>query len=572
MSRHNIRYYTKISRNSKIILCGDLNGTLLDSRNNKHDKILKSFVSEMGLSTGVNKDERHTFFHHAWSSSSQIDYILVNDKNLISKYNIDEKSSINLSAHTSVTVKTTIEIPANTKPANKNKILKQCQHSDGYGYKQPYKSREYYNSKKLLQLKGPKWKASPEVQILLRSCRDLYKQWQEVGKQKDHPMDTTLRNKKRKLRSKIRMEQAVSRQNLYQQIMDNPNSQLLYRLINRNRSNQQTSTNCLKIDEAYNFVPEEQRKSFAKYYEDLSVPKENIYENGYLNLCKIRQKLYEQAMDKEAEDPEQFTETEVMKAIGKLNTKKSADESGITAEHLQNSKSSVSPVLTSIFNNIIMKRTVPVSFKFGIFTLVLKKQKDPTIMSNYRGITVTPTIGKTFEYAFMEKFNLKSKTLLQFGFTEGLSPIMSSLLISEARYEIKKSTENFFISILDVQSAFDVVQHIILMDKALDQNIHPTYWKILTELYEGISSKVKWMDGLSEPFKIKRGVRQGGILSTHLYKIFVQDLLVELEQNSLGYHLGDIYVGAPTCADDIAFISNNEYELQIMLNVIDRYA
>ncbi|CAC5376464.1 E3.1.11.2 [Mytilus coruscus] len=240
----------KYQETHKIILCGDLNGTLLDSRNNKHDKILKSSVSEMGRSTGVNKDERPTFFHHAWSSSSQIDYILVNDKNLISKYNIDDKSSINLSAHTSVTVKSTIEIPAITKPANKNKkakfklqwdkmdkrqynnliqqyyyCRKQCQHSDGYGYKQPYKSREYYNSKKLLQLKGPKWKASPEVQILLRSCRDLYKQWQEVGKQKDHPMATTLRNKKRKLRSKIRMEQAVSRQNLYQQIMDNPNSQ-----------------------------------------------------------------------------------------------------------------------------------------------------------------------------------------------------------------------------------------------------------------------------------------------------------------------------------------------------------
>ncbi|CAG2228458.1 unnamed protein product [Mytilus edulis] len=339
----------KYQESHKIILCGDLNGTLLDSRNNKHDKILKSFVSEMGLSTGVDKDERHTFFHHAWSSSSQIDYILVNDKKLISKYNIDEKSSINLSAHTSVTVKTTIEIPANTKPAIKNKKAKFKLQWDKIDKRQ-YNNLIQQDStsiieennvntqmdmvtnsliragnitipKKLLQLKGPKWKASPEVQILLRSCRDLYKQWQEVGKQKDHPMATMLRNEKRKLRSKVRMEQALSRQNLYQQIMDNPNSQLFYRLINRNRSNQQTSTNCLKIDENYNYVPEEQRKSFAKYYEDLSVPKENIYENGYLNLCKIRQQLYEQAIDK-AEDPEQFTESEVMKAIGKLNTKK----------------------------------------------------------------------------------------------------------------------------------------------------------------------------------------------------------------------------------------------------------
>ena len=71
-------------------------------------------------------------------------------------------------------------------------------------------------TKKLLQLKGPKWKASPEVQIILRSCTDLYKQWQEVGEQKDHHMATMLRNEKRKLRSKVRMEQAFSRQNLYQ--------------------------------------------------------------------------------------------------------------------------------------------------------------------------------------------------------------------------------------------------------------------------------------------------------------------------------------------------------------------
>ncbi|CAG2219813.1 unnamed protein product [Mytilus edulis] len=63
--------------------------------------------------------------------------------------------------------------------------------------------------------------------------------------------------------------------------------------------------------------------------------REYIHENGYLNLCKIKQQLYEQAIDKEAEHQEQFTESQVMKAIGKLNTKKSADESGITAEHLQ---------------------------------------------------------------------------------------------------------------------------------------------------------------------------------------------------------------------------------------------
>ncbi|CAG2185445.1 CARNMT1 [Mytilus edulis] len=79
--------------------------------------------------------------------------------------------------------------------------------------------------------------------------------------------------------------------------MDNPNTQLFYRLINRGRSNSRTTTNCLKIDGEYIFCHEDQRKRFAQYYEDLSVPKEEIYDNSYLNLCKIRQNYVQEALE-----------------------------------------------------------------------------------------------------------------------------------------------------------------------------------------------------------------------------------------------------------------------------------
>ena len=62
------------------------------------------------------------------------------------------------------------------------------------------------------------------------------------------------------------MEQAMDRQNLYQQIMDNPNTQLFYRLINRNRNGHKSSTNCLKNNGDNIFCLDEQRKCFAKYY------------------------------------------------------------------------------------------------------------------------------------------------------------------------------------------------------------------------------------------------------------------------------------------------------------------
>ena len=190
-------------------------------------------------------------------------------------------------------------------------------------------------------------------------------------------------------------------------------------------------------------------------------------------------------------------------------------------------------------------------------------------MGNYRAIAVTAATGKTFEYCLLDKLNLKSNSPLQFGFTSSLCPIMAGLLISEALYEKKLDKENFYITFLDVKYAFDVVRHEILL---LDQNLIPIYWKILRAVYSDLSSKVKWLDGLSQSFSIKQGVRQGGILSTHLYNIFVQDLLEELEQNAIGYHLGNIYVGSPACADDIAFISSDKYEMQTMLNIVSRYA
>ncbi|CAC5413436.1 unnamed protein product [Mytilus coruscus] len=121
---------------------------------------------------------------------------------------------------------------------------------------------------------------------------------------------------------------------------------------------------------------------------------------------------------------------------------------------------------------------------------------------------------------------------------------MESLLITKAKCEKLKNNIPLFITTVDVQSAFDVVKHIILMDKLLDQNIPPDLLQLIKGLYTDLESKVKWMGDISDSFNIKQGVRQGGILSTHLYKLYVQDLLEELKNNSIGFHLGNIYIGA----------------------------
>ena len=80
---------------------------------------------------------------------------------------------------------------------------------------------------------------------------------------------------------------------------------------------------CLKVGDCYCYLPEEQCKAFTRYYEDLSVPKENEYDDAYLYLCSVRQNVIEQYLKEETLNEIMFTVPEVETSIRKLNSGKS---------------------------------------------------------------------------------------------------------------------------------------------------------------------------------------------------------------------------------------------------------
>ena len=124
----------------------------------------------------------------------------------------------------------------------------------------------------------------------------------------------------------------------------------------------------------------------------------------------------------------------------------------------------------------------------------------------------------------LEKLHI-AQSEMQFGFTEGLSPAMAGLLISEAKAESDEKKTHIYAATLDSQKAFDVVHHAILLDKLVQTNIHDTSWLVIRDLYSDISSRVKLLDGLSDSFPINQGVGQGRILSTGFYKVYIDELL-----------------------------------------------
>lgn len=76
-------------------------------------------------------------------------------------------------------------------------------------------------------------------------------------------------------------------------------------------------------------------------------------------------------------------------------------------------------------------------------------------------------------------------------------------------------------------------------------------WNLIHSLHKEAQSVVHRCGVKSKPFVVHQGVRQGGVLSTDLYKVYVNLLLDRVSSSMIGGKVGEISCAAPTYADDI---------------------
>ena len=160
---------------------------------------------------------------------------------------------------------------------------------------------------------------------------------------------------------------------------------------------------------------------------------------------------------------------------------------------------------------------------------------------------------------------------MQRGFTENTSCLNTGLLVSEFKNESKVNKTPVFMVTQDGQRAFDEVWTKSMLRKVFFSDIPSDFWQMLSSLYSNATTRVKWDNQLSDSFPLYQGVRQGGILSSHLYKQFNNDLLDTLQNQDIGANIGHIKIPAPTCADDICCLTDNPADLQTCLYIVENF-
>ena len=107
--------------------------------------------------------------------------------------------------------------------------------------------------------------------------------------------------------------------------------------------------------------------------------------------------------------------------------------------------------------------------------------------------------------------------LIQYGFKKNSSCSHVLFTVSESVRYFTKNGSRVYCAFLDAGKAFDKVLHNGIYKKLLDRGAPVTFVHLLKNWYDNLRCRVRWM---GESFAVKRGVRQGGVLSPYLFAIY----------------------------------------------------
>ena len=265
---------------------------------------------------------------------------------------------------------------------------------------------------------------------------------------------------------------------------------------------------------------------------------------------------------------------DVKEAIANLKLGKSDGEEGLVSDHFINGTMQLQVLITCLFNCMLVHGVCPDTMSCGTMIPIPKdKRKSLDCSDNYRAITLGSIVSKILDSVIMlkEKSALSTSDL-QFGFKKKSSTSHCTLAMLEtiSYYNFQKS--DVYVALLDASKAFDRVKYCKLFRLLQKRKISPLVLRLLINMYTNQTLQIRWGAQNSSKFSVSNGVKQGGVLSPILFTVYINELLLKLEEEGIGCRVGNYYAGCLAYADDLTLLAPSKKGLQLMIQTCERFA
>jgi len=176
----------------------------------------------------------------------------------------------------------------------------------------------------------------------------------------------------------------------------------------------------------------------------------------------------------------------------------------------------------------------------SIITLIPKKDKDKSVLSNLRPISLTNTDVKIITKAITIKINPILEKIIsptQTAYVPKRQVTDNTFLLDKIIQLAEKTEENLFILSLDAKKAFDSIDHEYMYRTLRSFGFGEDFIATIRTIYKDLTATILVNGFRTQIIKLLRGVKQGDALSCALFIICVEPLFraIQSAQNIKGF-------------------------------------
>ena len=241
---------------------------------------------------------------------------------------------------------------------------------------------------------------------------------------------------------------------------------------------------------------------------------------------------------------------------------------GVHTNHLLMGPQSFVTLIAQLYSSCIMHGYSSLSILEGLINPLIKDiHGDISSSENYRPIMSSSVFLKLFEYCILAKI----KTYLHFndhqhGFRKNHSTSTACLLLKETVLHYIHSNTPVHGCFVDITKAFDSVDHHTLLKKLIDVGVPNIFVNFIKFWYSNQKVRVKFGNAISKSWIICNGVRQGGVLSSLFFNLYIDSVLTNISSMNIGCKMGLVTSNIIAYADDVVLLSPSASGLQILID------